>query len=272
MLKLEFLQKAGILAFGVRQRKSAAACSNPREGVLHMSARNGLKTIGILGGMGAAASVDLYARIVDGAQRRYRAEQDREFPEMILYNLCLIDFDETGITDESTVKEQLLDGMRKLQAAGADFVVVPCNTVHRFADEMQAAVSIPLVSIIEATKEAVAADGRTKVGILSSRSTRATQLYENALRRANISFVSAEEMDQGDIDTVIGRVISGSQDQHDAEIVERIAKRYIEDGATAVILGCTELPLAFNQTHTAIPLYDSTRILAAAALKEAYGK
>ena len=237
-----------------------------------MTAHNGFKTIGILGGMGAAATVDLYRRIVEIAQLQYRAEQDREFPEMILYNMCLIDFDETGITNEVSVKKHLLEGMKKLEVAGADFVVIPCNTVHCFIDELQSAVTIPIVSIIESTKGAVQADGRSRVGILSSRSTRETQLYENALKSAGITFLSAKADEQDKIDAVIGRVISGSQNQQDIEVLENISRRYVEEGAEAVILGCTELPLAISQKDTKIPLYDSTQLLSRAALTAAYGR
>ncbi len=117
------------------------------------------KTIGILGGMGPGASANLYQTIISIAQKKYGAEQDYDFPPMVIYSLPLIGFDETGITEPESVKKQLVEGVKKLEKAGCDFIIIACNTVHIYQKNMQKAINIPIVSMIEqAVKKAKKSD------------------------------------------------------------------------------------------------------------------
>ncbi len=111
------------------------------------------KTIGVLGGMGPEASANLYSKIIKYAQYKYNAVQDFDYPPIIIYSLPLFGFDETGIVDEKLVKQQLIDGVKKLESAGCDLIIIGCNTVHIFYDEMQAAIKIPILNIVEGTKK-----------------------------------------------------------------------------------------------------------------------
>ncbi len=228
------------------------------------------KTIGILGGMGAAASADLYARIVRIAQTNYSAQQDSDFPEMWIYNLSLTDFDETGFVNKDSVLNQLVAGVTKLSGTGSDFIVIPCNTVHFFYHEMQATISIPIVSIIDTVADAVVQAKHNTIGIISSKSTREMGLYEQAMSARGVSVVSVNDEEQEHVDAIILRVIGGSQDQSDINEMKRIAERLTSSGAQGVVLGCTELPLAISQKDTRIPLFSSTELLAEAALRNAY--
>ncbi|MBU6323188.1 amino acid racemase [Patescibacteria group bacterium] len=229
------------------------------------------KTIGVLGGMGAAASADFYQRLVELAQKEFGAVRDSDFPPMLIYNLSIRDFDETGVVDADSVIAQLVAGVRTLESAGADFFVVPCNTVHRFAKEMSDAVSIPLVSIIDATADAVQDDGLRKVGILSSQTTRNESLYEKALASRGIAVLHADDAEQAKINEVIAHVMRGTNGAEDVAALAAIANRFKAEGAEGVALGCTELPLAITQKDAALPLYGSTEILARAALKYSLG-
>ena len=110
-----------------------------------------MKTIGVLGGMGPAASATLYANMIEYAQSKYNAVQDTDYPPIIIYSLPLSGFDETGITDENLVKKQLIKGVQILEDAGCDSIVIACNTVHVFHDDMQKAVTIPVLHIVEET-------------------------------------------------------------------------------------------------------------------------
>lgn len=228
------------------------------------------KTIGILGGMGAAASADLYSRIVRIAQTRYHAEQDSDFPEMWIYNLSLTDFDETGFVDKASVLRQLVAGVTKLASTGSDFIVIPCNTVHFFYNEMQEAIEIPIISIIDSVADAVASAGHTSIGIISSESTREMGMYERALKARAVSVLSVTDEEQEIVDSIILRVIGGIQDHTDVEQMRTISERLVAAGAQGVVLGCTELPLAISQKDTPILLFSSTELLAEAALKNAY--
>ncbi len=229
------------------------------------------KTIGILGGMGAAASADFYQHLVDLAQHHYHAEQDHDFPAMMLYNLPLVGFDETGFVDVAQVKKQLIAGVQKLEHVGCDFIVIPCNTVHYLYDDMQAAVSIPIISLVEVVAKAVKDAGYTKVGLLSSQSTRNYHIYETTLARLGIATIVASDTEQSVLNNAILHVISGSQGLHEVEQLAAIVARYASDGAQGTIVGCTELPLAITQKDTSVSLFNSTVLLAEEALRIAYG-
>ena len=227
-------------------------------------------TIGILGGMGPAASADFYRRLVDIAQHEHGADQDTDFPAMHLYNLPLSGFDETGFAEPEIVRTQLIDGVRRLEASGSDFIVIPCNTVHAFYADMQAAISVPIVSIIDSVVNAALRGGFSTIGILSSQSTRQYQLYENALAARGMHVLSATEAEQQVLNTIIHRVMAGSQDETDVSALRRIIDRFATEGAAAVVLGCTELPLAIEQKDSPLPLLNSTDILAHTALDRIY--
>ena len=136
------------------------------------------KTIGILGGMGPEASANLYSKMIKYTQHEYGAVQDSDYPPIIIYSMPLLGFDETGIVDQDSVKMQLIEGVRKLENAGCDLIIIGCNTVHIFFDEMQAAVNIPILNIVEETKKKVVDFGCKKVGLFASESTSKTKLYQ----------------------------------------------------------------------------------------------
>lgn len=226
------------------------------------------KTIGVLGGMGAAASADFYARLVKIAQKEYGAKEDSDFPPLMLYNLPLSDFDETGFVDEHSVLEQLKTGLKKLDKSGVDFIVIPCNTVHKFIKEMREAVSVPIISIIESTVDALERDQRKVAGVTSSQSTRAAALYEEELSKRGIGIISATPEEQNILNSIIGSVIEGIQGDVEKNQMKKIIARIAADGADSVVLGCTELPLAITANDSTLPVYSSTDILARAALRE----
>ena len=139
---------------------------------------NAQKLIGVLGGMGPAASANLYSKIISYAQTEYGAVQDFDYPPVIIYSLPLAGFDETGITDLEAVQRQLVAGVKKLEDAGCQLIIIGCNTVHSYYDEMQAAVNVPIFNILEETKKQVLEFGYKKVGLFASKSTTDLKLYQ----------------------------------------------------------------------------------------------
>jgi aspartate racemase len=224
------------------------------------------KTIGILGGMGPSASADLYLRIIKYSQERYNAIQDCDYPPVILISLAMSGFDETGIVNESLVKKQLIDSVKKLEIAGADFIVIACNTVHFFYKEMQEAVKIPILSIVEETKNKIIKFRFKKVGLLSSESTSKLKIYQNILDKSGIKVVSADKKQQKTLNNIIEDVMGGKQGDKDAKDIKSIIAEYVNRGAEAIVLGCTELPLAIKQSQVDIKIFNTTQIIAEAAV------
>lgn len=228
------------------------------------------KVIGILGGAGPAATANFFLDIVGISQKKYNAEQDTDFPTVYLYNMPMDGFDETGFADPERVREQLLAGVKKIESWGADFITMPCNTIHHFIGDLRTAIQIPIVSIIESTVAEVKKNGYKKVGILSSTSTRHFGLYEHALKEQGVEIVAATNTEQKALDDIILAVMAGKQGAEEKAHMKDMAVRMHAEGAEAVVLGCTELPLAFTQTDTYIPVLNTIAILAERAVGEAY--
>jgi len=225
-----------------------------------------LKTIGILGGMGPSATVDLFQKILIYSQEKYHAVQDWEYPPIVIRSIPLDGFDQTGVTDEGLVKKQLIDGVLSLEKEGADVIVIPCNTVHCFFEEMQSAVKTPILNIGQETIARANNKHIRKVGLLCSDTTRRTHFYQKECAKQHIDAIEPNDVQQEKITGVIERVMGGQQDDSDKEMLEDISQQYISDGAEAVVLACTEIPLAFSQADTNITLFDSTQILAESAV------
>jgi aspartate racemase len=222
---------------------------------------NNNKTIGVLGGMGPGASASLYNKMIEYAQYKYGAVQDADYPPIIIYSLPLLGFDETGVVDEDLVKEQLISGVKKLESAGCDMIIIACNTVHIYYEDMQVAVNVPILNIIEKTRERVMKVGYKKVGLLASESTNKLQIYQKKFSEVGVEIISPNEAQQDVINGVIEHVMGGSQNVEDIIVLKGIIRNYLNQGAEAVILGCTEIPLAINQVDTDVELFDATKAI-----------
>lgn len=223
------------------------------------------EVIGVLGGMGPEASANLYTKIIRYAQDRYDAVQDSDYPPVIIDSLTLKDFDETGIVNADSVKHQLIDGVKKLEDAGCGLIIIGCNTVHVFYDAMQAAVSIPILNIVAETRKRVAASEFGTVGLFASQSTCEMSLYQDGFA-PGITVIPPTTAQQAVMNRVIERVMGGRQNERDVIALKDIARDFVGRGAGAMVLGCTEIPLAISQIHTDVKLFDTLEIIVESAV------
>ena len=209
--------------------------------------------------MGAGASANFYEQMIHYCQNRYGAVQDTDYPRMIIDNYPLEGFDETGIVDEKLVKQQIQEALQNLEQAGCDILVIVCNTVHVFWEELQAAVNVPLVNVVTSVLDQVQSHGYKKVGLLCSETTNEVQLYQkNSPKSLEIIAPDKEQQDQ--LNQVIEHVMGGVQNDYDAKLCKNVIHDMKRAGAEAVILGCTEIPLAIHQLHTDMRIFDSISI------------
>ena len=209
----------------------------------------------------------------------------REINEGIKQNLgglhsakiCLysVDFDEIEklqhTDDWDTAAMVLADGARKIEAGGADFLIICTNTMHRVASEIEQAISIPLLHIADATALKLKEDNITRVGLLGTRFTMEHNFYKSRITELFGIEVLVPEPDERTLlhaiiydELCLGKIENTSRQQC-LEIISRLFAR----GAQAVILGCTEIALLISQDHTNIPLYDTTVIHANQAVSYA---
>jgi aspartate racemase len=168
------------------------------------------------------------------------------------------------------VAQGLSAAAQRLEAAGADFILIATNTMHLIFDEVQASVTVPMLSLLDAVGEAILARGLRTVGLLGTQFTMEKPFYPDALARKGISVLVPEADDRETVNRVIYEELVAGQIREASRagfvaVMDRLAAR----GAEGVILGCTEIPLLVSEKDVAIPLFDTTTIHAEAALRYA---
>ena len=228
-----------------------------------------MKTLGIIGGMGPQASIRFLDLVIRCCTEKFGVRENDEFPHIILSNLPAPDI----IADrknEEEAKHMLAKEAQTLEGAGADFLVITCNTMHLFADACITATFIPLLSIIDTVTEKAIANGIKRIGLLGSLTTMTSNLYLKPLQEACIEVVIPTEKDRARIVACIKRVIAGQATRREEKILQDIIRTLQKKGCEAVILGCTELPLIVNRNMVKIPVLDSLELLADAACTEIF--
>lgn len=225
-----------------------------------------MKTIGLIGGMSWESTVSYYQALNLGIKSRLGGLHSAK---IILNSVDFADIERMQHADDwRGTAEILIQAARAVEAAGADFLMICTNTMHKVAPEITTAIDIPLLHIADATAAQLRADNITRVGLLGTRFTMAEDFYTGRLRdRFGIEVVVPDAPAQQTVHDIIyqelclGDIKSDSRQRY-LEIIERLAQR----GAQAVILGCTEIALLVQQSHTPVPLYDTTALHAQAGI------
>lgn len=226
-----------------------------------------MKTIGLLGGMSWESTVSYYRAINTGIKDQLGGFHSAK---IALYS---VDFAEIETLQSQGDWQQagviLAQAAQAVEAAGADFFLIGTNTMHKVAAQAEAAVSIPLLHIADATAAQLKTDGVETVGLLGTRFTMEQDFYKGRLTdKHGIRVLVPNKNAQDVVHRVIyeelcqGKVSDASRKEY-VQIIEALSAK----GAQAVILGCTEIALLVNQSDTVTPLYDTTAIHAAAAVQ-----
>jgi len=228
-----------------------------------------LRKIGLLGGMSPESTLEYYRILLELS--RERLPQD-EYPVIIIYSLNFREFNRLmGSRDYGGVVELLARGLEALAQAGADFALMASNTPHMFFEELAARTSIPLVSIVEATlaraKELKLERG--KLGLLGTKFTMEGEFYRSAAQRYGLEIVTPDATEREAVHRIIMEelVSGGISEESRAALVEIARALGSEQGAEAIILGCTELPLVLDEELLGLPVLNTTRIHAEAAFE-----
>ncbi|MBC7801707.1 MAG: aspartate/glutamate racemase family protein, partial [Gemmatimonadaceae bacterium] len=165
----------------------------------------------------------------------------------------------------------LIDAARRLERGGADFVLICTNTMHRMADQVAAAVDIPLLHIADPTAASIAAAGIGRVGLLGTAFTMEQDFYKGRLRdRFGLDVVVPDADDRAVVHRVIyDELVQGRIEPSSRDAYRGVIARLVERGAQAVILGCTEIMLLIGPDDCPVPLFDTTALHAAAAVERA---
>ncbi len=226
--------------------------------------------IGIIGGMGPGATADLFKEI----NSLTPVKQDQDHVRVLIYSNPKIP-DRTSFIlgkGEDPLPEMLRTA-RLLEKAGAGLLVIPCNAAHYFLPRLQARVKIPILNMIRETcvHVCLAAPEIGAVGLLAATGTVRSRVYHEEFKRAGVEVLCPDDEGQDRIHKAIFQVKAGRHNRITQKTFESMGARLMKRGAGAVILGCTEIPLAFDPDNAGYLTVNATRVLAQAAVDWALG-
>ncbi|MGZ4134285.1 MAG: aspartate/glutamate racemase family protein [Tumebacillaceae bacterium] len=228
-----------------------------------------MKTIGLLGGM-SWESTALYYKHVNEMVRDLNGG-GLHSAKVLLHSL---DFEEVAACqragDWQRATDMLRDSAVRLQQGGADMVLICTNTMHKVADDVQSALTIPLLNIIDVTAEAIRAKGMRKVGLLGTKYTMAFEFYRERMAKNGVEVLVPSEEQQTLVNAIIfDELCQGVVKESSREAYQAIMKELVAAGAEAIILGCTEITLLVQDEHATVSLFDSTYLHAKKAVEMA---
>lgn len=222
--------------------------------------------------------IGIAAITAEGAALTYRAlcrEAERRFgrgrhPEITLHTFPFAEFLGEGTGRRERWAGLMRASMEKLVRAGAELVICPANTNHEVYDAVVSQLPVPWLHIADAVLEEAKARSLRRLGLLGTAATMSGEIYQSRARNHGITIVVPSEKTQERVNrTIYDELVPGTVSDGARGVIEGAVRELEREGSDAVILGCTELPLAIDAERTQLPLLDSTELLAIAALVEA---
>jgi len=226
-----------------------------------------MKTVGVIGGLGPETTAEFYLDVVFSCHKKDASVR----PGIIVASVPLpYKIEEDLITANKGAERYipfLKTEAKRLEQAGADFIVMPCNSLHVFIEEIRSSVTIPVLSIVEETVDFMKQNGFAKVGIVSTSATIQNKLYEIAFAQSDIAFESPDAFEQAKMGKFIHNLVMGQQNNKDREALIEIINGFAQKGVDCVALACTDLQLLIPK-HPTLKVVDTMKILADATVRE----
>lgn len=229
-----------------------------------------MKTIGMIGGMSWESSIEYYRLVNEEVKRQLGGLHSAQ---CLLYS---VDFEEIeryqhqGDWEKAT--EVMVAAAQRLESGGADFVLICTNTMHKMAQEVQAAIGIPILHIVDAAVKSIKSKGIQKIGLLGTRFTMEGDFYCGRLKEHGLDVVIPNLSDREIVhrviyqELVLGKTLPASRQEY-----KRIIKNLQNEGAEGIVLGCTEIGLLVKGEDETLPIFDTTLLHAQAAVDVALG-
>lgn len=224
------------------------------------------KIVGVLGGMGPEATLDFFTKLVALTP----AKRDQDHLRVIIDNNSKIpDRTEAILTKDRRLVLMLVETGKKLEKAGVDFIVIPCNTVHYFYDDLTKHISVPVLHIIREVTNAIKTSlpSCKKVGLLATTGTVTSSLYQKECQKVGVEVLVPDRKGQAKVMEAILRIKGGSSKVSTREAILKEGYQLCRHGAEALILGCTDIPLVIKVNDFPVPVFDSNWVLAQATVK-----
>jgi aspartate racemase len=227
-----------------------------------------VKTIGLIGGTAWQSTLDYYRILNEEMSKR---AGDRHTAKILLAS---IDFQElwdlVHAENWAGITKMLVREGRRLAVGGADFFLIGANTLHKVQDEVAKDVPIPLLSILEVGAREVASRGFRKVGLLGTTVTMEDGYFARYFERKGIQIIVPDKPSRDEVQRVIfDEIARGKLEAASRRRFQEMIQGFKGAGAEGVVLGCTDIPPLIQQEHSVLPLFDTTRIHALAAVAKA---
>jgi len=224
-----------------------------------------MKKVGVIGGLGPETSAK-FCLNVDLACSKITDKR----PNILVSNVGLPLSIESQIIagkNRERVLPFLVNSARQLQKAGADFIAIPCNTVHIFIEEIRASVDIPVLSIIEESAEFLKKMNQAKIGLLGTKITVNDKLLDKKLNISNIKIILPTTSEQATLTRIINRLVKSRALISDKKALEQIISNLADRGVDCVLLACTDLQLLVK-SHKRVRIFDTLQFLEKSTVRE----
>lgn len=225
-----------------------------------------MKTIGLIGGMSWESTTSYYQIINETIKRELGGLHSAK---ILLYSVDFAEIEHyQAVGDWDKSAQVLADIAQRLEQAGADFIVICTNTMHKVAPQIQKKIAIPILHIAQATAQALVDDGIRNVGLLGTKYTMTQDFYKEKLLESGLEVLIPDQAGIADVNRIIyDELCLGDIRESSKQTYLTVIDDLKNAGAEAVILGCTEIGLLVKQSDIALPLYDTTVIHAEKAAK-----
>lgn len=226
------------------------------------------QTVGVIGGLGPKATLDFYAKLIE----KTNAASDQDHLQVIINSNPKVPNRQYSLAGTGpSCAPHLIDSANSLKRAGADFLVMVCNTAHAYEDEIRQATQLPFISIVESSVQACLDKNPNiqRVGLLAANGCLDANLYQKSFEKYGIECVTPNQFDQAKLMKLIFRIKANDQDLSIALEMEHLAQSLIDQGAEIILGACTEVPLVLQEQYISAPLISSTDALVDAVVNYA---
>jgi aspartate racemase len=228
--------------------------------VIHLSEEAEL-VVGVIGGLGPDATMDFFGKVLHHS----KAVKDQDHIHLIIENNPKTPNRNDAIAGRGpSPGPALADMARALERAGADFVVMACNTAHAYENDIRAALTKPFISLIDEVVDEVRRlhPAAQRVGVLATQGSRDAKIFTSAFARHGIDVVQLDELSQDRFMALLYRIKAGVRSRDVREGMQQLGEELVAMGADILIAGCTEVPLVLQQGDNSKMMIDSTDVLA----------
>lgn len=223
------------------------------------------KTIGILAGMGPRSTAPFIELVIDECQKQYGAKDDIDFPKMMIYSLPTPFYVDRPI-NHKVMKETIIEGLKKLEQTGVDFIAMPCNFAHIYFEELEKSINIPLLNIVDETVKKLPASNK-KITLFSTSFTYEFGIYQNGIKKYGHEFAFKNEW-QVILNNLIKNIKLNKDDEKNVEVLQDLISQVKEEDIQNVIIGCTDLNPVLKKFSPKVNIVDSSKCLAQAVVKK----